>query len=117
MRDATLILSETHGQHRILSWMSGVVTEETKFYEKQILSGCFIKLFDQNADTSHSGKAVPTNKKYLILSLNSKMGRRGRKEVKIAICKPCLINHNSFVCFLISPASDHIQTKSARLTE
>lgn len=44
--------------------MSGGVTEETKFYEKKFfLMWVFIKFFEQNADTSHSGKAVPTNKK------------------------------------------------------
>lgn len=44
--------------------MSGGVTEETKFYEKIFFgSGCFIKFFEQNADFSDSGKAVPTNKK------------------------------------------------------
>lgn len=34
VRDATLILSKTHGKHGLLSWMSGGVTEETKFHEK-----------------------------------------------------------------------------------
>lgn len=64
MRDAALIPSKTHGKHKILSWMSGGVTEETKFYEKKFfLMWVFIKFFEQNADTSHSGKAVPTNKK------------------------------------------------------
>lgn len=91
----------------------------TRTIQPEVCSGCFIKFFEQNADTVHSGKAVSTNQRQLILSLSLNSAAVGREEEKEigqkAKCKPCLGLITSIITVFekLSPASDSTQAKSA----
>lgn len=73
----------------------------------------------------HSGKAVPTNQRQLILSLSLSLNSAavGREEEEKtgekAKCKTCLGLITSIITVFekISPASDSRQAKSASLTK